>query len=121
MGVDKLMGFCGLSCASCPIYLATRETDKAKQRQMRIQIAELISEHYDTPVTPEDVNDCDGCRSSTGRLYSGCNNCEIRNCAQTKNCLTCAHCDEYPCEKLETIFASDPDAKKQLDKIRSHL
>jgi len=121
MEADEPMAYCGLTCGSCPIYLATRETDKAKQVQTRIEIAEFASKHYDTVIKPEDLTDCDGCKSQTGRLYSGCSQCGIRNCAQAKDCLTCAHCPEYPCDRLQKFFASDPGAKVNLDSIRNNM
>ena len=121
MNVRQLTAYCGLTCDNCPIYLATREPDKAKQAQMRVEIAALITQHYGTPVRPEDVTDCDGCRAHTGRLFSGCSTCEIRRCAEAKGCLTCAHCEQYPCETLTTFFATEPGAKAMLDGIRKQL
>ena len=76
MEVDKLLAYCGLKCGGCPIYLATRETDKEKQAKMRVQMAEFISEEYGIPTKPKDVTDCDGCKASSGRLWSGCSKCE---------------------------------------------
>ena len=121
MGVDKLLACCGMKCDGCQIYLATRETDKEKQAKMRVQIAEFISEEYGISIKPKDVTDCDGCKTSTGRLYSGCRKCEIRKCAQEKECLTCAHCIEYPCDKLQKFFVADPTAKSHLGDIRSSM
>jgi hypothetical protein len=121
MGVDKLLAYCGLKCGSCQIYLATRETDKEKQAKLRVQIAEFISEEYGITIKPRDVTDCDGCRASSGRLYSGCSKCEIKKCAQEKDCLTCAHCIEYPCDKLRKFFITDPNAKSHLDDIKSSM
>lgn len=121
MEIDKLLAYCGLTCSSCPIYLATRETDKEKQARMRIEIAKFINEHYGMAIKPEDINDCDGCRILSDKLYSGCNQCEIRKCAQDRGCLTCAHCSEYPCDKLQTLFNSEPSAKVRLDELRKSL
>ena len=85
---------------------------------MRVQIAESIGEEYGISIKPKDVTDCDGCKASTGRLYSGCSNCEIRNCAQEKGCLTCAHCIEYPCDKLQKFLAMYSIPKSHLEDIR---
>ena len=120
MDIDKL-AYCGLTCDVCPIFLATRETDKEKQEKMRVQIADFVSKHYGTITKPEDITDCDGCKANTGRLYSGCIGCKISKCAQDKGCLTCAHCTEYPCDKLEKFFVNDPTAKNNLDNVRSSM
>jgi hypothetical protein len=121
MEVDKLLAFCGLKCDGCQIYLASMETDREKQAEMRVQIAELVSEEYGMNIKPKDVTDCDGCRANGGRLYSGCSKCEIRKCAQEKGCMTCAHCIEYPCDKLQKFFVTDPTAKSHLEDIRSSI
>ena len=121
MEVDKLLAYCGLKCNGCQIYLATRETDKEKQAKMRVQIAEFISEEYGISIKPQDVTDCDGCKTSSGRLYSGCSQCEIRKCAQEKGCLTCAHCVEYPCDKLQKCLVTYSISKSHLDDIRTSM
>jgi hypothetical protein len=88
---------------------------------MRAKIAAFAGEHYDTKLEPEGVTDCDGCRTPSGRLFSGCGKCDIRKCAQEKGCLTCAHCPDYPCDTLQKFFATDPGAKRFLEDIRGGL
>jgi hypothetical protein len=119
--MNEIIAYCGLYCHSCPIYLATREMDEEKRYKMRVDIARQIKEHYGQESKPEDVTDCDGCKTETGRLYSGCKNCQIRKCGSRKGIENCAHCNEYACEKLEKFFVTDPEAKKRLDAIRSTL
>ncbi len=117
--MEDSLSYCGLICDKCAIYLATREKDEEKKHEMRVEIARQIKEHYGEEYKPEDVTDCDGCKSENGRLFSGCSKCKIRKCAQDKDIENCAYCDEYPCEELEKIFTTDPDARKRLDKIKS--
>ncbi len=38
--------YCGLSCQTCPIYLATRQENKEEQTRMRVEIAQLCKEQY---------------------------------------------------------------------------
>lgn len=101
MESHKLLGYCGGSCSTCQIYTATRETDKEKQAEVRIEIASFASEHYDTIVKPEDITDCDGCRTPSGRLFSGVSECVIMPCVKEKGYETCADCTENPCDKLQ--------------------
>lgn len=115
------VAYCGLTCHSCPILLATLEGDKEKQAKMRILIAKTVRERYGTTTMPEDISDCDGCKANTGRLFSGYTGCKIRNCAQDKGCLTCAHCAEYPCDELKKFFMNEPQAKNNLDRIKSRM
>jgi len=102
------LSYCGLVCGTCPIYLATREQNEEKRRKMRIDITRQIEEHYGQEFKPEDVTDCDGCKTKGQRLFS-------------KKLENCAYCSEYACEKLEEFFAKDPEAKDRLDKIRNTL
>ena len=121
MEVDNLLAYCGLKCGGCQIYLATREIDKEKQAKLRVQIAEFISKEYCISIKPKDVTDCDGCKTSSSRLYAGCSKCEIRKCAQEKGCLTCAHCIEYPCDKLQKFLDMYSISKSHLEDIRRRM
>jgi hypothetical protein len=125
MSTDKI-AYCGLNCVSCPIYLATRETDAKKQSRMREDIAGDIKKYYGMTIQGKDVNDCDGCTSDSGRLFCGCQQCKIRKCARGKEVENCAHCNEYACDELKNFFSSggklvEADAQKMLDAIRVRL
>ena len=98
--MNEMIGYCGSNCHGCAIYLATREQDPKKKREMRVDIAWNIKEHYGWECKPEDVADCDGCKTETGRHFSG-GDCQVRKCARDKGLENCADCNEYPCEKLE--------------------
>jgi len=39
--MNEEMAYCGLICQTCPIYLATREENKAEQDRMRADIVRL--------------------------------------------------------------------------------
>ena len=116
--METMIAYCGLRCDTCPIHLATIEQDKSAQRTMRESIAEQCSKYYGINQKAEDINDCEGCRSGTGRLFSGCYNCEIRKCAIEKGIESCASCSNYACERLRKHFLLDPGAEKRLEEIR---
>ncbi len=116
--MEKMLAYCGLTCDTCPIHLATLEKDKSLQLTMRESIAEQCSELYGMTLQPEDITDCDGCRVNTGRIFTGCLNCEIRKCAVRKNIDSCAFCNDYPCEILVKNFSLDPGSKTRLEEIR---
>jgi hypothetical protein len=119
-----MIAYCGLDCSTCRIYLATREKDPEKQKKMREGIARYIREHFDPNTSVKDITDCDGCTANTGRLYSGCQKCEVRKCARQKGVKNCAYCKEYACGKLNKLYDSggvEPDAKKRLDAIKARL
>lgn len=109
---------CGLVCDSCPILLATREKNKSHQKEMRASIADQCNRQYGMNLMQEDINDCDGCTTVNGRLFSGCYNCEIRRCVGNKEIENCAFCPDYCCEILQKHFLSDPEAQVRLEEIR---
>lgn len=114
-----MISYCGLACDTCPIYLATIESDQVGKQQLRESIAKQCAEQYNLKLLLEDITDCDGCSANTGRLFSGCFECEIRKCAINKKIATCAYCSHYVCEKLEKHFLLDPDSKKRLEELRA--
>lgn len=115
--MDTMIAYCGLTCDSCPVHLATLEKDISQQKIMRTSIAEQCNKLYGMNLHFNDITDCDGCKANTGRLFSGCLNCEIRKCTIEKNIENCAYCSDYACELLKTHFSHDSGARIQLDKI----
>ena len=99
--MEDNLSYCDPSCNGCAIYLATREKDERKKHEMRVEIAQQIKELYGKECKPEDITDCDGCKSESGRLFSGSSKCNIRKCAQDKGIENCAYCTDYPCEELK--------------------
>jgi hypothetical protein len=86
---------CGLNCAVCEIYVAT----KADSDDMRQQVADKWTRMFHHPFTKDDIN-CDGCLGG-GRLGIYCETmCEIRPCALQRGLTACTDCPDYLCEKL---------------------
>jgi hypothetical protein len=114
--MEKNLAYCGLICRTCQIYLATREPDEEKKYKMRANIAQEIKKYYGEEINPEDVRDCDGCKTEGGRLFG--TDCQIRICTIEKGIANCAYCQDYPCEDLEKLFSTDLGARERLDTIR---
>ena len=112
-----MIAYCGLDCSGCPIYLATTEQDRFRKMELRESIAKLLKEKYGIDSKPEDINDCDGCRSESGRIYNGCLKCGIRECASGRHIENCAFCNDYYCELLKSHFTHDPQSKIRLDEL----
>ncbi len=117
--MEDMIAYCGLTCHTCLIYLATRQEDKNVQASMRAEIVRLCDEQYGMSYTLQDITDCDGCRVDGARLFSACKNCPIRDCASGKGLENCAYCDEYACARLEAFFDTDASARSRLEAIRS--
>jgi hypothetical protein len=119
--MEEIVSYCGLICLGCPILWATKEKDLKLKEKMRVEIAKMSNSLYKTEFGSKDITDCDGCLNENGRLFAGCNQCQIRICARAKKIQNCTYCDEYICEKLEKFFVDNADAKIRLAFIRSLL
>lgn len=119
--MKDVVSYCGLICTGCPVLWATQEENPALKEKMRTEIAKLSNKLYQTSFSSADITDCDGCKTAGGRLFSGCEECQIRNCAMEKQIPNCAHCSDYACETLEAFFKDNPESKSRLDFIRSVL
>ena len=119
--MDEIISYCGLVCQGCPIYWATRESNDEKRKKMRVEIALQIKKQDGVEYKPQDINDCDGCKTENGRLFPGCEKCEIRKCARQKGIENCAHCNEYACEWIDNFFTNYLEPKSRLYVISSAL
>jgi hypothetical protein len=114
----EIIGYCGLTCHTCPIYLATREENVEERERIRAEVARMCREQYGLDYRPEDINDCDGCLADK-RLFTGCAACAIRTCARERELESCAYCADYDCDKLAGILNEVPDARTRLDGLRN--
>jgi hypothetical protein len=96
----KRISYCGIDCSICPVYVATEK----RQKKAQIRIAKLWSDqetHYESCEIS-----CKGCHEPWGKKFRHCAECEVRACARKKLYTTCADCPEYPCEKLNNLYAN---------------
>jgi hypothetical protein len=93
--MTKMIGYCGYNCHLC----AARSDDLAVRQKM-VDGWRKIFGHQD--YTAENVK-CDGCLSD-GRVAD--QKCKARPCAQEKGVVSCAYCDEFPCDKMKHLMAS---------------
>ena len=114
--MEKMIAVCGLECQNCGAFLATQNNDEKK----RVEVASEWSKMFDADIKPEDVH-CDGCRSQNGVLFQHCQVCEIRKCGMAKGIENCAYCPDYGCENIMEFFKMAPEAKMNLDEIRSTM
>jgi hypothetical protein len=108
--MEKLIGCCGLDCATCDARIATINNDN----DLRRSTAEKWRTLYNAAdITPELIN-CTGCREEGVKLAHA-SVCEIRKCANAKGFKTCAECSDLEtCLLLSPILKHVPDALKNL-------
>lgn len=111
--MNKLMSACGLDCFNCPCFLATRSEDQSQ----KMTVASKWSTDYKAELTVADIN-CDGCMSGNNHFF-WCYECPIRNCVVRKNYRSCAECDEFPCKLGQFLFNEVPQARLNIENLRS--
>ena len=114
--MPRIIAYCGIECSKCPAYLATQNNDE----NALAKTAAEWSKKFGQEIKPEDII-CDGCIGETGRKASYCSICEIRVCNIKRGLDNCASCKDYVCEKLKKHFEMAPQAKKNLEEIRSQF
>jgi len=113
--MSEMIAYCGLDCNECRAFKATQ----AKDPEWKGQIAKQWTEGLKVKFKPEDIN-CHGCKSDT--ISGWCRKiCKIRPCAEEKNVKTCAHCTNYPCDRLKEFLSNEPVATGNLERIRKAL
>ncbi len=110
----KMLGKCGIDCLGCPAYISTKNNDDA----LREKTAKEWSAMFSADIKAKDI-DCMGCLSSKEPLFSHCNECGIRSCANDKGFDNCASCDEFDsCKTLNGLLSMVPEAKANLEALR---
>ncbi|MFH0962058.1 MAG: DUF3795 domain-containing protein [archaeon] len=112
METGKLLSFCGLDCSKCPAHLAMK-TGELKYKK---EAFEKWGRKY-AGLRIEEIG-CVGCVSS-GKLWPGCSSCPVRACGMERRRENCGSCEEYPCEKLETLWKRVRGGKENCDSVRA--
>ncbi len=77
--VNGVFGFCGIVYFNCPVFKATLENNDVERKK----VAELLTKQYGQEYKPEDIN-CDGYVSASGRIFSFCSVCGIKQCGRER-------------------------------------
>jgi hypothetical protein len=111
MDALNLVTYCGLYCGLC----TARARIPAQAAALRDTMAKDGWEFWGNEVPGfsafwpflcrlSDVeNACPGCRQGGGPPF-----CSIRKCAVSRGIDVCAHCDEYPCHRIQAIAKGYP-------------
>ncbi len=110
--VKRIVGFCGIICSECPVFIATRKNnDRERER-----IALMFSKQYEKRYGKEDIR-CAGCTTGSSLVFNYCETCEIRKCGKERKLRNCAFCPDYPCPRLSELFSKCGKARTVLDDI----
>ncbi|MDA3852420.1 MAG: DUF3795 domain-containing protein [Spirochaetaceae bacterium] len=111
--METMIAKCGIDCAQCDAYKATIEDSD----ELRVKTAQQWSKMFGHQIDPITIN-CMGCQSQE-TLFSHCQVCGIRSCANEKGLTTCADCPDYGCEKVQQIWNHDGKIKENLERLRA--
>lgn len=93
--MKEKISFCGYRCELCPAYKGNITCEEDRQK-----VSDGWFKHYGFRIPAEEIY-CDGCladdSSNPRRIDS---ECKVRRCALERKVATCAHCDDFICEKL---------------------
>ncbi len=109
-----LLGYCGIYCGSCDIYMSCKAGDREKQQE----IADWLKEHHAADCTAEEIR-CGGCHGPLDEHWSV--GCKVRVCAAGRKVTTCVDCSEYEsCVTLEAFYRGGDyaSARATLRRIR---
>jgi hypothetical protein len=104
---------CGLDCAACNAYIATKTNDE----ELRKRTAAEWKKSFGFEGGSEAVN-CSGCLAKEGVQIGHCAECGIRLCAIGKGHASCASCADYGCQAVAGFWKDCPDAKANLEALR---
>lgn len=110
----KYIAACGLDCAKCNAFLASKNDDNA----LRKKTAEEWAKAYGFAFTPEMIN-CHGCFATDGVQIGHCAECEMRICAIGKKLSNCGECGDFPCKVVSDFHAACPEAAANLKALRA--
>ncbi len=102
---------CGGYCGGCLDYLAYINNDE----ELKKKLAKQFSEELDMNIKSEDVG-CLGCHGTIHKPW--CASCSLQRCTEGKKNLTCASCDEFPCDKLETYYQEHRESESRAHLLR---
>jgi len=113
---EKVVAYCGLICNDCDAYEATQAADMVALEK----ITKETPARFEMEQTAADAM-CDGCLAITGHQIGYCLECSIRLCGIQRHVENCAHCDGYPCAKIEAFSKPGTRPRATLDALRASL
>ena len=114
--MERMIAYCGLICTDCGAYIATQAKDQAAIERVA---AEWRVAHNNPNITADGVP-CDGCLVDGIKCFH-CRECDIRACGKQHGATNCAHCAEFPCERIERFMSWVPQAAATLREERRVL
>lgn len=109
---------CGVDCTSCDVYKATVHGDREARVRAAKSRTKTAQKHWGMQTLDPEVLDCRGCRAEGYVQHKGHGRCPMRPCARKRGLASCGLCPEWrTCERLTDVFADEPEARTNLERI----
>ncbi|MFX0203125.1 MAG: DUF3795 domain-containing protein [Candidatus Hodarchaeota archaeon] len=105
--MEPIIAKCGYRCDLCLVYEANFKLDPDKKK-----MCDAWTKYLGGSVKPEEIEICRGCQKGEGDP-----DCAVRKCAQQKNLVNCAHCDDFDCDNLKSKMDLVAKSVKDADNI----
>ena len=110
MGKKKpIVSKCGYRCDLCP----AQESNLKSETDKKI-MCDAWNKYIGGSIEPEAISACGGCQAEGNQ---GDESCPVRPCAIGKGVETCAHCEEFACEKVKSKMNFVEESVKDVSNI----
>lgn len=92
--MEPIISKCGYRCDLCPAHESNLKTEADKKI-----MCDAWNKYLGGSIEPEAISACGGCQAEGNQ---GDESCPVRPCAIGKGVETCAHCEEFACEKVKS-------------------
>jgi hypothetical protein len=86
-----MLGYCGIDCEECPVYLKTAKGDDVSFQAFVTRLVEA----YGGSRADYESQRCWGCSQDSKEKSPYCSVCKVATCSAGKGFQTCAECPEY--------------------------
>jgi hypothetical protein len=114
----EAFSYCGVDCNACDVFKATVHGDAEALERAHKLWTKTAQKHWGMQTLDPAILKCKGCRCEGTEIFKGCRHCPIRRCAKGRDLSSCGLCPDWKqCERLTEVFADEPQARPNLERI----
>ena len=105
----NLIAYCGINCATCPLYKATLNNDITKKQELAIKWGQLYNRSID-------IRDMECCGCKTKKRFSLSDKCDIAYCNISRDIDTCTQCSLHSCDRIKQFYKWQKDNDTKVER-----
>ncbi|MHC4478205.1 MAG: DUF3795 domain-containing protein [Planctomycetota bacterium] len=106
---EPIVSKCGYRCDLCPAHESNLKSEADKKT-----MCDAWNKYLGGNIEPEAISVCGGCQAEGKQ---GDESCPVRPCAIGRGVETCAHCEEFACEKVKSKMNFVEESVKDVSNI----